>query len=148
MVDFVDLAETSRWLLERYLGGSGNGSDSDDFVNLEMDAAAGAIPSAGDNMLHSFVYSADPSSTTTRPLFSKSAEAELYLLCTNFLLYVAMVIITTIIAKIYFPESLERDASAPIPRKYSYRRQAMQSTDPQHQSSEEETMACIPTTRR
>lgn len=43
-----------------------------------------------------------------RPLLSPSAEAELFLLATNFLLYVAMVIITTMIAKIYFPESLER----------------------------------------
>ena len=44
----------------------------------------------------------------SHPFFSKSAEAELYVLATNFLLYVAMVIITIIVAKIYFPESLQR----------------------------------------
>jgi len=58
----------------------------------------------------------ESSSTTTattpiinenRPLLSPSAEAELYLLASNFLLYVAMVIITTFIAKIYFPSCLE-----------------------------------------
>jgi len=57
-----------------------------------------------------------------RPLLSPSAEAELFLLATNFLLYVAMVIITTFIAKIYFPECLERrEGPPPIPRSYSYR---------------------------
>jgi len=43
-----------------------------------------------------------------RPLLSPSAEAELFLLASNFLLYVAMVIITIIIAKVYFPSCLER----------------------------------------
>jgi adenosine 3'-phospho 5'-phosphosulfate transporter B2 len=64
--------------------------------------------------------------TETRPLLSKSAEAELYLLATNFLLYVAMVIITTMVAKIYFPESLERGNAPPImrTRSYSYMRTA------------------------
>ena len=47
------------------------------------------------------------SNTTPQPLLSPSAEAELYLLATNFLLYVALVIVTTLIAKVYFPESLD-----------------------------------------
>ena len=55
------------------------------------------------------------------PLLSKTSEAELYLLATNFLLYVAMVIVTTIVAKIYFPEMLERDTSLPRARSFSYR---------------------------
>lgn len=54
-----------------------------------------------------------------QPLLSRAAEAELFLLSTNFLLYVAMVIITTLICKIYFPEALER--GGPIARSYSYR---------------------------
>jgi hypothetical protein len=136
MIDFVDLAESSRWLLERFLG-----DDNDDFVNLEMDSSPGSSASAtntgsSDNILQSFVYE-DTMNVNTRPFLSKSAEAELYLLCTNFLLYVAMVIITTIIAKIYFPESLERDASVPIPRRYSYRRQPMQNVGT-HPSLEED----------
>jgi hypothetical protein len=59
--------------------------------------------------------------TGQSPLLSKTSEAELYLLATNFLLYVAMVIITTMVAKIYFPESLERDTSELRARSYSYR---------------------------
>jgi hypothetical protein len=41
----------------------------------------------------------DPEMVAQKPLFSKTAEAELYLLATNFLLYVAMVIITTMVSK-------------------------------------------------
>jgi hypothetical protein len=47
-----------------------------------------------------------------RPLLSKTAESELFLLATNFLLYVAMVIIVTIVCKIYFPEMLRSRAGA------------------------------------
>ena len=45
------------------------------------------------------------------------------LLATNFLLYVAMVIITTMVAKIYFPESLERNpgGAGGSARSFSYR---------------------------
>jgi hypothetical protein len=44
-------------------------------------------------------YGADPKygSSGTTPVLSKTAEAELYLLATNFLLYVAMVIIATMV---------------------------------------------------
>jgi len=64
-----------------------------------------------------------------RPLLSKTAEAELYLLATNFLLYVAMVIITVIIAKVYFPDSLERSAATPRARSYGYRMAQTQQDD-------------------
>jgi UAA transporter family len=140
MVDFVDLAESSRWLLERAL--SAGKEETDDFVNLEMDANAGSATAGqqvmsstssngggyNDNILYTLYDTEDGSytSTTTRPLLSKSAEAEIYLLATNFLLYVAMVIITTLVAKIYFPQSLERGSVPTIRRKYSYRRQQVQ----------------------
>jgi hypothetical protein len=44
-------------------------------------------------------YGADPGNgaSGTTPVLSKTAEAELYLLATNFLLYVAMVIIATML---------------------------------------------------
>ena len=42
-----------------------------------------------------------------RPLLSPTAESALLELSTNFLLYVAMVMITTMVAKIYFPSWLE-----------------------------------------
>eukprot|EP00521_Asterionellopsis_glacialis_P009959 CAMPEP_0195289280 /NCGR_PEP_ID=MMETSP0707-20130614/5625_1 /TAXON_ID=33640 /ORGANISM="Asterionellopsis glacialis, Strain CCMP134" /LENGTH=511 /DNA_ID=CAMNT_0040349269 /DNA_START=107 /DNA_END=1642 /DNA_ORIENTATION=+ len=58
----------------------------------------------------------------SRPLLTPSAEAELFLLASNFLLYVAMIIITTMVAKIYFPESLERGRASQegLPRSRSY----------------------------
>jgi len=58
------------------------------------------------------------------PLLSPTAEAELLLLATNFLLYTAMVIIVTIIAKVYFPEALQRSTSKvqSISRSHSYLR--------------------------
>jgi hypothetical protein len=61
--------------------------------------------------------------TSDKPFLSKVAEAELYLLATNFLLYVAMVLITTMVAKIYFPESLVRNENPQrgAARNYSYR---------------------------
>ncbi|KAK1749016.1 adenosine 3'-phospho 5'-phosphosulfate transporter [Skeletonema marinoi] len=49
-----------------------------------------------------------------RPLLSPTAEAALLELSTNFLLYCAMVLITTMVAKIYFPSWLEpREAPTP-----------------------------------
>ena len=66
--------------------------------------------------------SAEDTDVPSKPLLSKAAEAELYLLATNFLLYVAMVIIATMVAKIYFPESLERSGSpTQRARSFSYR---------------------------
>jgi len=58
------------------------------------------------------------------PMLSKEADAELLLLATNFLLYVAMVLIITMICKIYFPEALERSQSLsqPTTRNIQYRR--------------------------
>lgn len=57
--------------------------------------------------------------TATKPLLSPSAENELFKLCTNFLLYVAMVIIITLMCKVYFPDLLERNLE-PHARKASY----------------------------
>mmetsp|Transcript_6400 Transcript_6400/g.15169 ORF Transcript_6400/g.15169 Transcript_6400/m.15169 type:complete len:554 (-) Transcript_6400:98-1759(-) len=136
MADFIDVVESSRWLIERALGGG----DSDDFVNLEIKSgstaelvAAAAVPveASNDNILHALVND-ESSYTTASPFLSKSAEIELYLLATNFLLYVAMVIITTIVAKVYFPDSLKRGTIPNIRRRYSYRRK----TD--HQQREEQ----------
>ena len=99
-MDFVTIAtETS---LRRLLGDASSGSDA----------------------------AADPSIMTgsgNTSKLSKTSEAELYLLATNFLLYVAMVIITILVTKIYFPDRLERrdvddDRSAsPRARSFAYR---------------------------
>jgi UAA transporter family len=64
-----------------------------------------------------------PSSSTSyenTPFLSKNAEAELYLLATNFLLYTALVIVVVLVCKLYFPEWLERSA-VEQPRQFKYR---------------------------
>lgn len=123
MADFIELAESSRLLINRFLGGAEN----DDFVNLEteplVDSASAGGAVKGQTTDHQNDYSFDAPASSS-PFLSKSAEAELYLLATNFLLYVAMVIITTLIAKIYFPGSLTRESIPSIRRTYSYRRKA------------------------
>ena len=80
MVDFLDVATSSRWIIDRMLGDAGD----DDFAQLDTpSSSSGAIHESGAN------YYADASPAamaSTRPFLSKSAEAELYLLATNFLL--------------------------------------------------------------
>jgi adenosine 3'-phospho 5'-phosphosulfate transporter B2 len=122
MADFIDIVESSRWLVDRAL----SSSENDDFVNLETQSKtyhAASDVDQNDNILHALVNDESYyTSTSTSPFLSKSAEVELYLLATNFLLYVAMVIITTIVCKVYFPDSLKRGTIPNIRRKYSYRR--------------------------
>lgn len=65
-------------------GGGGSGSSA------AQGGAAGGVPNLG-----------------SRPLLSPTAESALLSLCTNFLLYVAMVLITVMVARIYFPSWLE-----------------------------------------
>merc|ERR1719343_1647661 len=130
MADFIDVVESSRWLVDRALSSSGD----DDFVNLETEThAAASSVDPNDNILHALVNDESYyTSTSTSPFLSKSAEVELYLLATNFLLYVAMVIITTIICKVYFPDSLKRGTIPNIRRTYSYRRKT------EHREEEEQ----------
>ena len=66
-----------------YEGGGGSGSSP-------AQGGAGGVPNLG-----------------SRPLLSPTAESALLSLCTNFLLYVAMVLITVMVARIYFPSWLE-----------------------------------------
>jgi len=82
---------------------------------LDLASATSEAVKYGSRFLLGNNEEVDPaeSSTQQRPFLSAAAEAELFMLATNFLLYVAMVIITTIVAKIYFPESLTRGGSAP-----------------------------------
>lgn len=56
--------------------------------------------------------------TPSRPLLSPTSEAELLNLATNFLLYVAMIIIIIIVAKVYFPGSLTRREIGPRTEAY------------------------------
>ena len=93
MADFIDIVESSRWLIDRVL----SSNENDDFVNLESVSTSAAaqqteIQSAAssntnDNILNALVNEDNISYTATSPspYLSKSAEAELYLLATNFL---------------------------------------------------------------
>ena len=87
MADFIDIAETSSWLIKRALRST---SGDDDFVNLEIrtpsSATAASLAPASDNILNSLVNDGSSYTTTAaRPFLSQSAEVELYLLATNFL---------------------------------------------------------------
>jgi len=111
-MDFVSIASAVTQA-HRFL----HANDGDDDMLMDYDASASSSSSSSAKV-NDVLSSSSPlmgaqnlSDRSSRPLLSASAETELYLLATNFLLYVAMVIITTIIAKIYFPESLSRDGS-------------------------------------
>jgi hypothetical protein len=59
--------------------------------------------------------------TEVRPIFSHNAEMELYQLATNFLLYVALVIVVILVCRIYFPEWLiARKPAVPVRRSSNY----------------------------
>ena len=123
MADFITLAvATTPKALSRLL--TGESSEDDDFAHLEgiggrshgADAASavGQTPATHDAPA-AYGYDAgaagvsdyyDTQSSGTRPLLSPTAEAVLMQLSTNFLLYVAMVLITVMVAKIYFPSWL------------------------------------------
>jgi len=76
MFDFVELATSSHQLLGRVLG------EDDDFAKIERDG--GGAEGGNDSILQQSASSAFYTDST--PLLSKTAEAELYLLATNFLL--------------------------------------------------------------
>lgn len=119
-MDFITLAnaahETSRHVFRMLATTAEYNEDNDDFAHLENiggthhhhEDVAGSTSSS---------YTTYAESTTTqsngipqmenRPLLSPTAESALLELSTNFLLYCAMVLITTMVAKIYFPSWLE-----------------------------------------
>lgn len=114
-MDFVTIANAVTQA-HRFL----HASDGDDDMLIENDMSSSiessSVPPSDlniDTASSSPLLGAENlSDVSARPLLSASTETELYLLATNFLLYVAMVIITTMIAKIYFPESLDRGGPA------------------------------------
>ena len=89
MADFIDIVESSRWLIDRVL----SSQESDDFVNLEAGTSLSSSSSqqtpitapGNDNILNALVNDESYTNASTSPFLSKSAEAELYLLATNFL---------------------------------------------------------------
>eukprot|EP00550_Attheya_septentrionalis_P007129 CAMPEP_0198284500 /NCGR_PEP_ID=MMETSP1449-20131203/3959_1 /TAXON_ID=420275 /ORGANISM="Attheya septentrionalis, Strain CCMP2084" /LENGTH=547 /DNA_ID=CAMNT_0043981593 /DNA_START=59 /DNA_END=1702 /DNA_ORIENTATION=- len=121
-MDFVDLASSSQAIIDRFLAESAD----DDFSHLSgggssHSAAPAAVASGAQGTADSAYYGGQTSDDENRPLLSPAAETELFMLATNFLLYVAMVIIITMVAKIYFPGSLERGTTGgPVARSVSY----------------------------
>lgn len=111
-MDFIALASaTSSRNLLRHLA---DDNADDDFSHLSYTPTDSSADLSRENPASGSAISGvvpdehglDPAAQ--KPLLSPSAEAELFMLATNFLLYVAMVIITTMVCKIYFPDSLER----------------------------------------
>ena len=80
MVDFVDLANGHRYLLERILDAD------DDFAKIENDYPSQSTTTSVQYYDASQSQSALDSYIGATPVLSKSAKAELYLLATNFLL--------------------------------------------------------------
>lgn len=109
-MDFISLANDQRSLLRRLDQMLGD----DDAYDQAAAAAGGTAP----DVVTTAVVA--DSVVAAKPFLSPHAEAELYLLATNFLLYTAMVIVVILVCKIYFPEWLEsRDEVRP--RKFHYR---------------------------
>jgi len=128
-MDFISLAESTdpRHVL-RYLDQM-LGSDDDDSAAASSPESYAQQPQYSDTGV---------STGGQRPLLSKTAEAELYLLATNFLLYVALVLITTMVTKIYFPEMLERASEIPRARSFAYRMARSQDSEEYYGSDVEE----------
>ncbi|KAL7436957.1 hypothetical protein ACHAXM_005430 [Skeletonema potamos] len=124
-MDFVTLAtaahETSQTIL-RFLTEDVAVSEDDDFAHLEnvggrssslQNSPVAGYDETGGYVTSSSTYGSAPQ-MENRPLLSPTAESALLELSTNFLLYCAMVLITTMVAKIYFPSWLEpRESPAP-----------------------------------
>jgi len=116
-MDFITLAntahETSRHLLRLLTEDAA--AEDDDFAHLENlggrhhadAAAAGGAANTADYAYGTASDGGVGGGMENRPLLSPTAESALLELSTNFLLYVAMVLITTMVAKVYFPSWLE-----------------------------------------
>ena len=121
-MDFISLAtEQHRFLrfLDEMLGTDDtNNNNNNNNINSNSNsnnAITSATSSSSGNYDYSSSYGSSSSSGIEedptmelqhRPIFSKNAEGELFLLATNFLLYVALVIVVILVCRIYFPELL------------------------------------------
>ena len=115
-MDFISLA-TEQHRFVRFLDemlGSDDVNDSNNNNNALSIASSQSLQydtMSGSNLPNNNFNQPPPPEldTTTvlhRPIFSKNAEGELFQLATNFLLYVALVIVVILVCRIYFPELL------------------------------------------
>jgi len=142
-MDFFSLAEsTTPQALRRYLGGA----EDDDFSHLDTTHTSNHqdFGHASDSILDITSSLGDGSNgdLENAPMLSPAAEAELFMLATNFLLYVAMVLIIVMVCKTYFPEALERKepqmSSGPGTRSINYRQVVSTEKESNNSSSEVE----------
>jgi hypothetical protein len=134
-MDFITLAvEQSRILraLDEMLG--------DDKDNVGGSSSGASVYVADNTVQAPLDVGSGMDSMAARPLFSKNAEAELYLLATNFLLYVALVIVVILVCRIYFPEALVSRSHQTRPRSYNYRVAEEQEADEDDFASDEEDL--------
>lgn len=143
-MDFLTIAEsTSPKAIRRFLrsvSAVATGAEDDDFSHLDTSHTSHHdYQYQHDSILDNTVKNANYDLENT-PLFSPAAEAELFMLATNFLLYVAIVLIITMIAKIYFPEALERNeaqnGTTPASRSSNYRRVSSDTSDEETKKEE------------
>jgi hypothetical protein len=122
-MDFITLAtEQHQWLrkLDQMLGDDDTDAHDNTIINIITDPG---------NKIHDDDHTNGGSmggpygELRHPPFFSENSERELYRLASNFLLYVAMVIVVVLVCRIYFPEALQSRASMPpLPRSYRYNR--------------------------
>lgn len=79
MLDFIDWVTTSRELVHRAFAAE---SQDDDFAKIDGGSSSSSYAATSPQGSYYSQYSVNEST----PLLSKTAEAELYLLATNFLL--------------------------------------------------------------
>jgi hypothetical protein len=122
-MDFVSLATAERQFLrklEDMLDDDVQASDSSSIIP----GGEGTTTTAANMIDPGFAPLSSSSSSSASyentPFLSQNAQAELYLLATNFLLYTALVIVVVLVCKLYFPEWLERSA-VEQPRQFNYR---------------------------
>jgi hypothetical protein len=135
-MDFITLAaETDPRRMLRYLADAA-GEQDDDMGFIHSSQQSSSTGSGSSSYVPPIAADYD---IGDRPVFSRTAEAELYMLATNFLVYVSLVIVTIVVAKIYFPEALERGSpSEPRARSYSYRMAAAQASEEYYGSDAED----------
>lgn len=130
-MDFISLATEQHRLL-RFLDEMLGEDDPPETARSEMDVLPAPSPMLQD------AGAMEEGVDEVRPIFSHNAEMELYQLATNFLLYVALVIVVILVCRIYFPECLI--ARKPEPRRgnYKYRVAEEQNENFEEDDDEEE----------
>ena len=128
-MDFISLATEQHRLL-RFLDEMLGEDDPPETARTGMDVLPAPSPMLQDT------GAMEERVDEVRPIFSHNAEMELYQLATNFLLYVALVIVVILVCRIYFPEWLI--ARKPEPRRGNYKYRVAEEQNENFEDEEEE----------